>query len=72
MGGGTALTYMDKVQVPDGGVDERLKGSRAHTLNQAGPEEACVVLAGGPGPGAGRDEDAGAQDEEVPLTPDAA
>lgn len=63
---------MDKVQIPDGGVDQRLKGGRAHALYQAGPEEARVVLAGSAGPGAGHDEDAGTQDEEVPLAPDAA
>lgn len=64
---------MDKVQVAHSGIDERLIGRSADTLDDAGPEEAGVVLGvrAGTAPSTARDEYQDADDESMPLAPDA-
>lgn len=67
-------SLVDKIQIADGDVDQGLKGRAPDALDDPGPQEAVVVLllAHNAAPGARGDQHHDAEDEGMPLAPDAA
>jgi len=63
---------VDKVQITDGGVHERLERRGSDALDDPGPQQTGVVLARRAGPGAAEDQDDGPDDKGVALAPEAA
>ena len=61
---------MDKVEISDTGVDQGLEGCQTDSLDDSSPQETLVVMAAGSSPCASDYDEYGAEDVEMPLTPD--
>lgn len=61
---------MDVIEIPDGRIDERFERREAYPLKYSRPEEALVGASVSAAPGAGYNDDDGAEKVEMSFPPD--
>lgn len=64
-------THMDKVKIPNAGIDQRFERGQSYTLEDTGPHEALVICTAGARPDTAYNHQNMSHQKQMALAPDA-